>query len=127
MSNDDGKLSTGELIFVSAIFAGAIVGLFALLRWMFTTKSGMIAATVAFFVLLFLHLTGALDRPNQTATSTGHAQQSIQSSPPAAQTTRVPSGHIEQGTTGPDFGYRIDRSQACATINGVTSCSPINR
>jgi hypothetical protein len=127
MSNNDGKLSTGELIFVSAIFAGAIVGLFALLRWMFTTKAGMIAAAIAFFVLLFLHLTGALDRPHTTAASTGQAQQSIHSSMPSARPERTPSGYLEQGTTSPDLGYRVDRMQVCATLNGVTSCSPINR
>lgn len=119
--NDD-KLSAGQIIFLSALFAGAAVAIFALVRWMVTTKAGMITAAVAFVVLLFLHVTGAFDRPPSVTT----ASQSYQTSQPYA-SEKTAAGRIEHGSMPPGVAYRIDRGQACATLNGVTSCSPINR
>lgn len=124
MSNNgnDDKLSAGQIFLLSALFVGAAVVIFALVRWMVTTKAGMITAAVAFVMLLFLYLTGALERPTQAATAAPSYQTSQPSLP-----SKVPSGYIEQGSTPPGVAYRIDRGQACATLNGVTSCSPINR
>jgi len=124
MSNNgnDDKLSPGEVIFLLALFTGTAIAIFALVRWMITTKAGMITAAVAFVVLLFLHFTGTFDQPKQVAT----VAQSHQSFQPSTSVTALP-GYIEQNLTPPDVSYRINRGQVCATLNGVTSCSPINR
>lgn len=122
-NNGDRGMSPAQSLIFGAMIAGAIVGLFYFIRWVWTTREGAITGFVLAVVILFMYLLGAFSEPTTSTNHGIHQQPRVIASAPNG--SRIENPPARGQDIDQQFRTVVNGNQVCTTYNGQTSCVPL--